>query len=150
MPNTEEEQFLLGVLPPGYFYQFSQDMWEWDQIYSQDKSECLWPKNLKLILSDFNESNCCTFDIQSGKLDRSSESILYKVCCGSKISTTDLKNWYFFYSHALQFPRHSMGMKFPCHFVGISSHIITWEWKSHKMSWEWNSHKASVGIVYYL
>ena len=24
MPNTEEEEFLLGVLPHGYFYQFSQ------------------------------------------------------------------------------------------------------------------------------
>ena len=24
MPNTEEKEFLLGVLPPEYFYQFSQ------------------------------------------------------------------------------------------------------------------------------
>ena len=71
----------------------------------------------------------------------------WEQCCGSRIPTIDFRNWYFFYSHALQFPCLSMGMKFLRLFVGISSHIIR---NSHKMAWEWNSHKPSVGIVYYL
>ena len=75
---------------------------------------------MKLNLSDFNESSRCTFDIQNGKPNIFYESIPYKVCCGNKIPITDFRNWYFFYSHALQFPRHSMGMKFPHHCVGIS------------------------------
>ena len=49
----------------------------------------------------------------------------WEQCWGSRILTIDFRNWYFFYSHALQFPCHSIGMKFPCLFVGISSHIIT-------------------------
>ena len=77
-------------------------------------------ENIKLFLSDLNESSHYTFNIQSGKPDRSSESIPSKVCCGNRISATDFRNWYSFYCHALQFPQHWMRMKFPCHCVGIS------------------------------
>ena len=134
MPNTEEEEISLGVSPPGIF--ISSVKTSGDEIKFTLKSGCLWPKNVKLFLSDFNESNRCTFNIQSGKPDRSSKSMLYKVW-----------NWYFFYSHALQFPYQSMRIRFPSHFVGISSHFITCEWNSQKMSWEWKSHKPYVGIV---
>ena len=68
--------------------------------------------NKKLFLSDFNESSCCTFNIQSGKPDRSYNLLkLY-------FSKSVVEN--FFYSHPLQFLPQSMGMKFPHHCVGIS------------------------------
>ena len=56
------------------------------------KVNLYYQKYMKLFLSDFNESNRCTFNIQSGKPDRSSESMLYKVCCGARIPKTDLRN----------------------------------------------------------
>ena len=84
MPSPEEEEFLLGVSPPGYFYQFSQY-----EIHQHSKDEIEFTletrvnvcnqKDMKLFLSDLNESNHYTFNIQSGKPDRSSESIPYKV-----------------------------------------------------------------------
>ena len=97
MPNTEEEDILLNVLLPGYFYQFSQykiHQHSGDEIKFALKTRVnvCEQKNVKLNMLDFNESSCCTFDIQSGKPDRSSESILYKVCCGNKIPKTDFRN----------------------------------------------------------
>ena len=69
-------------------------------------------KFLKLFLSDFNESSCCTFDIQSCKPDRSYDLLkLY-------FSNSFVEN--FFYSHLLQFLPQSMGMKFPRHCDRIS------------------------------
>ena len=116
MPSTEEEEFLLCV--PPWVFQFSQY-----EIHQHREDETEWmfvtQKNIKLFLSDLNESRHYTFDIQSGKTDGSSKSIPYKVCCGNRIPTTGLRNWYSFYCHALQFPLHRMGMKFPRHCVGI-------------------------------
>ena len=98
MPSPDEEEFLLGVPPPWYFYQFSQ----YDILHQHSKDEIestletrvnvCDPKNMKLFLSDLSESNHYTFNIQSGKPDRSSESIPYKVCCGNRIPTTDFRN----------------------------------------------------------
>ena len=73
MPNTEEEEFLLGVLLPGYFYQFSQY-----KIHQHSGDEIKFTfenrvngcdhKFFKLFLSDFNESSHCTFNIQTDLL----------------------------------------------------------------------------------
>ena len=65
MPNTEEEVFLLGVLPHGYFYQFSQY-----KIHQHSGNEIkfalktrinvCWQENVNLNLSDFNDISSCS------------------------------------------------------------------------------------------
>ena len=46
------------------------------------------------------------------------ESLLYKVCCGNIIPSSDFRNWWF--SITMHCSSHSMGKKFPRHCVGIS------------------------------
>ena len=57
-PDTEEEEFTLGVLPPGYFYQFSQDKWGLDFKFTlTTRVNVCHQKTCEVFLSDFNESN---------------------------------------------------------------------------------------------
>ena len=79
MNNTEEKELLLGILPAGYSYKVIQyeihgnsvDDFKFELETRVDVSE---KENVKSFLSDFNESSRCTFNIQDGKADRSTDN----------------------------------------------------------------------------
>ena len=79
MSKTEEEELLLGILPQGYSYQFTrykihQHSGDEVQFTLEMRVNVCDQNNVKLFLSELNDSSHCTFNIKSGKPDRASDS----------------------------------------------------------------------------
>ena len=76
MPNTEEEECPLAVLPHSISISSVNTSGDEIKFTLKTRVNVCDQKKLKLFLANFNESNCCTLNIQSG---RSSKSKFHKV-----------------------------------------------------------------------
>ena len=104
LQDHEERELLLGLLPPNYSYRIiKKDLKQGDpknlQFSLEVRANVDTVTKVKTFLSELNDSVGCTFNVQSGRPDRTQDTSTsrsqfrgYRKCCMNIMCSEDKEN----------------------------------------------------------